>query len=196
MKILDKIVEKIKEEYYPSYVYSQSIPVHALIYCRRKYELQKMVMERGDLYQEYYEQGINERVLVGSILHKGLEQFLGYTPYTFVKQLDEYIISGRPDYIDFDNKIVYEFKFSQHAKLSVPEWYHRQVDFYKWLTGFGKAFLVVFTPTHIQTFKMFGKVYDNYIRDYIKEWKEKVPLYNWECKYCPYYKLCKGIRWK
>lgn len=188
--IIEKVLDNLVEEYYPYYQNGSFIPVHTLIYCREKYFIERRLFrENPKLLKKIMKEKFQvPKVFIGAIFHKGLEHYTGPI-YTFIKTVSDmdktYIISGRPDYVDFENKVVYEFKF---AFSNEHEHYIKQLYLYMWLTGFSKGILIYFNRSGYGVKQYEKDVDDYYALKIIYEWKS--PLYEWECRLCPFKGIC------
>ncbi|RLG82989.1 MAG: CRISPR-associated protein Cas4 [Thermoprotei archaeon] len=138
----------------------------------------------------------------GELTHRGFEDVLKilFPPEDVVTEVEvsksvvvegrEYFIKGRVDAMYKD--IVIELKTAR-SDYSIPHEHHiLQVKLYLWITGKEKGILIYITPERIAEYEVTNDLTDDNVKelvlDVIKE--RKVPKYSWECKYCPYTKVC------
>ena len=153
------------------------IPAKMLAFCWRRYDSTRP----EELFQ-------NTRVVLGTLLHRGLEKYFGYEDKptnVLKKKVGDYVIVGMPDLILGDT--VYEFKYSTRSPKKAREWDIRQVRTYLWITGKPKGEIVYFTPWKIDSFEVTEPATDEEILEWIGH---KWAKYEWECNYCPFKDEC------
>lgn len=145
-----------------------------LCYCRYKVLNEKIIL--------------NEKMIVGSIVHEGVNSILGNFSKSFVKRVGSYIVVGNPDIV-FDDCIV-EIKFSSYKVDYAREHDELQLKIYLWMSGYEKGYLWYITPMEFTEFEVLSTLKDSDILDLIS--KPKSPMWSWECRYCSLYP-CKEV---
>jgi len=190
-KIIDAKLTDIKQhrreqnEYY----------VTDLVRCslKREYELK---------YPEItFSSALVGRLLLGDIVHKGMEALLKQLYGDRVRIESEglekeitlsignkiYKLSGRIDAI-IDNKVGVEIK-ETITKGSLPFDHHvEQCMIYNYLYGLDYTILLYISPDGIYQFIIEKRMSENEIVERITE--PKAPRYTWECQYCPFNSIC------
>ena len=173
--VIEKLVNEAKS--WDREKQDNEIPAKMLAFCWKRYSS----TDTEELLQ-------NPRVVIGVLLHRGLEKYFGYEdrPKNVIKRpIGEYVIVGMPDLILDDT--VYEFKYSTSTPKEPREWDIRQLRVYKWITGKQKGEIVYFTPLRIKTFEVNEPATDEEIIDWLRyRWAK----YRWECARCPFRHEC------
>lgn len=138
----------------------------------------------------------------GELTHRGFESILKelFPPEEVATEVEvskeilvddkKYVIKGRVDAIYKD--IIIELKTAR-SDFNIPHEHHfLQLKVYLWMTGKNKGILLYITPERIAEYEVAPDLTDNDIINFIKNLitLQKAPKYEWECKYCPYSKLC------
>jgi len=158
--------------------------VSDLIRCKLKgeYEL---------LYTELYD--IQPYQVLGYLLHMGLEKFLamtqeGMSEYDVEKEIDGVKITGRIDFLTDDT--VYEIKYMRDHRDNKPLEHHvLQTRIYMWMTDRKKGKIIYVTPNRIAEYDITDPMNDDEVRILLEE-RDKIPRWDWECKYCEWSKIC------
>lgn len=157
--------------------------VSELVQCRQKAEFSK---------QLFFVHGIKPSLVLGSLVHKGLELYLreelnAETEVEFEKEVEEYRIRGKVDAIYKDSVI--EIKYARGLKDNKPYEHHiNQLRLYLWLTELEKGKLVYITPDKLVEFDFSNPMSDDEVLMLIDSWKS--PRYDWECGYCDFNSIC------
>ena len=152
----------------------------------------------------------NPVLLLGNIVHYGLESFLkylqeqgyfrkvdveveGYKRITFDDRdgLPRIItIKGRIDSIVYgdDGRFGVEIKSSK-SDIGLPYDHHiLQCKIYNWLFDLSKTILLYVTPERITEYEVSDKLTDEEVVKLILD--SRSPKYPWECNYCVFKSLC------
>jgi len=139
-------------------------------------------------------------VVMGILVHGGLEKILsemdikveveGQKTVIDTVTETEYIVKGRADAIveGEDEKICIEIKMSRSANNIPYEHHIDQARIYNWLFDADMAILVYITPTKLVEYGVKNRATDDEILNRITF--IRAPRYDWECKYCPFSKIC------
>lgn len=160
-----------------------SIHVTELCQCRKK----------AEYFNKYWLHIFpNPAILVGIMLHKGVQQWLREEFSAEVeveqeKKLGDIIISGSIDAIV--NDWVVEIKHTQDVYESQPYEHHvLQVKLYLWLSGLEKGKLVYISPKKLLEFDVTDKPTDDEVLMLYDTWQS--PKWHWECNHCPFNQIC------
>ncbi len=143
-------------------------------------------------------------LLLGLLVHRGLEALLTsdekwraeYPIETTIRiKSEEYTIKGRIDLVRVDDKgnivEIVEIKTAKTLPENAPLEHHvMQVKAYMKLTRAHKGLIVYITPDRVAEFEVEKADID--IKRLLSETVYDLvhPRYGWECKYCPYKKIC------
>ncbi len=173
----------------PEYT-SNVVYVTDLVSCHQKYHMRR-------LYPELVI-GFEPQLILGSLVHEGIEKILrdnGFiTEYKIEKQVQvngtTYTLKGRVDAYNPDTKEVVEIKTARALQGDPSEHHVYQLNIYLNLLDSPKGYLVYITPDKVVEYAVERTQVniENEVSSLLKN--EKHPRYAWECKYCPFYKLC------
>lgn len=141
----------------------------SLCYCRKK------VLE-----QDYYDVMANDIVVLGTLVHLGVDAITRYEGNVFKKEVGGYIVKGTPDLMNGDDII--EVKFTAYLPKEAREHDILQLKIYLWLLDMDKGYLWYLTPFGFREFEVESTLTDEDILDLIE--KPRIPFWDWECKYC------------
>lgn len=200
MGILDEIyrikqkdfTDKLQEATNPSIVY-----VTDLTSCSMK----RIMRIRYPLLSFRFEPPI----ILGELVHTGLEKILMDKGWKAEVQVEkrvnidgtEYLLKGRADLVKYSQddeskaEEIVEIKTGRDLPLNAPHEHHAlQLRIYLDLFGAKKGYLVYITPERIVEFSVDPEPVD--IETLIREtiYNERAPRYEWECRYCPYRRIC------
>ncbi|BEP16988.1 CRISPR-associated protein Cas4 [Pyrofollis japonicus] len=145
-------------------------------------------------------------VILGDLVHTGLEKILEEHGWASEYQVEKsikvngetYTLKGRVDLVKItDNGVeeVVEIKTGRDLPHNEPHDHHiLQLKIYMYLLNAKKGHLLYITPERIVEFDVEYEPIDleSLVRETILN--ERAPRYEWECKYCPYRKLCPYAR--
>lgn len=137
-------------------------------------------------------------LILGDLIHKGLELFLTSEGYEVEKEVEEkysvkgldYVLKGRIDAFNARDSVVIEVKFSRTSQ-GVPHEHHvLQLQVYLNLLKAENGTLIYVTPDRILEYQVKSQPID--IEALIKETVENSvhPRWSWECKYCYFNRMC------
>lgn len=141
----------------------------SLCYCRKK------VLE-----QPYEDVASKYPVIIGSLLHIGVDVITGYRSEVYNKKVGGYVVKGTPDLL-MDGDLV-EVKFTMYPPKAPREHDELQLRIYMWLLDKDVGYLWYFSPYGIREFEVDGKLSDEDIIDLIEN--PRIPFWDFECKYC------------
>ena len=144
----------------------------SLCYCRKK------VLE-----EEYDEVASKDAVMVGQLVHIGVDKITGYDGGVYVVRVGDYIVKGTPDLYK-DGELV-EVKFTMYPPKEPREHDVLQLKIYMWMLGEEKGYLWYLSPTRSVEFEIEGALTDEEVLDLIEN--PRIPFWEWECKYCSVY---------
>jgi len=139
-------------------------------------------------------------VVMGILVHEGLEKILSEMDIEVEvegeKTIEDpeadriYVVKGRADAIvtTDDGRVGIEIKTSRNANNIPYEHHIDQARLYNWLFDLKKTILVYITPTKLVEYEIVGPMDEKMILHIINS--STSPLYEWECKYCPFSKVC------
>jgi len=172
--------------------------VHELCECTRKSNLRRLYPRL------YYAQARKPPVMLGELIHLGVESLLDYESEVVVDKViqiegERVRVAGIMDLYDKERNIVIEVKYvnrlrnkpkSKKRGCGLPLEHHRlQASLYAWLTNASHAEIWYITPKSIETYSLIKPANEKEVEQLIRE--EKSPRWpEWECKYCPYTKIC------
>ena len=168
------------------------IYVTELVECPMKREFRK------DLW---HLEVTNPSLILGRLVHEGLELLVKQlfpdeevkTEVEVERELDDKVIRGRIDAIVGDRII--EIKYMRGIKGDLPLEHHKyQLRLYKWMTGMRKGSIIYITPDGIKEYDEDKPVNNAEILQIIED--NRIPKYDWECKYCAFAKYCPYARVK
>ena len=180
--------------------------VTELIYCplRRKYMEQLTVTVDGKKIPPVIAEQLDTPSLVlGDLIHRGLEQWLGEKGCEVEKEVEreievedkKYIIRGRVDAICGDTVI--EIKYARDLKSDKPLQHHvQQVQIYMWMTGLREGKIIYVTPSRLLCFDVKAPYQEPQVALLVQETLrgEPAPRHEWECQYCPFQAICPRSR--
>ncbi|MET1101500.1 MAG: CRISPR-associated protein Cas4 [Pyrodictiaceae archaeon] len=148
------------------------------------------------------------QTLLGDLVHKGLQHLVttvdkqdnvewqAEVPIerTYVIDGKSYILKGRADLVGYEEgspKFIVEIKTARHFHSTMPLEHHiLQLKIYLELFNVDKGILIYVTPEKIAEYSVVrgGIDIEKLLRETISNTVH--PRYEWECKYCPFRKLC------
>ena len=147
-------------------------------------------------------------LVMGDLVHTGLELLAsqrGWEPEvevtkSYVIDGEEYLVKGRADLVlrgeDGSVEVVAEIKTAREPpREGKPHEHHLlQVKIYAELLGAKEALLVYITPDALLEYKV--EVGGVSIEDLLLETvaDARAPRWEWECRYCPYRRICEYAR--
>jgi len=200
MSILEEIysikqkefTEKLKEMTDPRIIY-----VTDLVSCSMK----RIMRIRYPLLSFRFE----PPMVLGDLVHAGLEKLLEEHGWRAEVQIErkisiddeEYLLKGRADLVRYSGKTedkveeVIEIKTGRDLPSNAPHEHHvLQLKIYLYLLGAQRGYLVYITPERLVEFQVDPEPID--LETLVREtvYNEKTPRYEWECRYCPYRRIC------
>lgn len=189
-----EFTEKLKEQSDPHIVY-----VTDLTSCSHK----RVLRRNYPLLSFRFE----PQMILGDLVHLGLESTLTGIKHERGRWVAEvevnqeyevegefYRLKGRADlvyYEDEEPSVVVEIKTSRDLPDNKPLEHHiLQLQVYMNVLGASRGFLVYVTPERLVEFPIEKSSID--IKALLRETVENArrPRYEWECRYCPYSRLC------
>lgn len=119
---------------------------------------------------------------------------------------DVYVLSGRADVIDYDESIVYEFKFTRRKNsIELDPFYLAQANLYAYLATVSKAAVVKINLDTFDVSILQAECSEDAAKSLINRALEIVrclesnmlpagPEREWECKNCPYNIVCSRLK--
>lgn len=180
---LEEHQQRLAELKNPKVVY-----VSDLVYCPMKRKFKLLYPELVFDFEPY--------MVLGDIVHKGLQTYLKDWNFEIEKEVEEKIIIDNEEYIlkgridAFSKEFLVEIKSSRSA-TGIPHEHHLlQLKIYMAMTSVSKGILIYITNDRIVEYPVslgdfdFGKL----VRDFI--YATEVPKWDWECRSCPFSKFC------
>ncbi len=144
-------------------------------------------------------------MILGDLVHAGLEKLLEEHGWRAEVQIEkrisvdgeEYLLKGRADLVRYAKESqnraeeVIEIKTGRDLPSNTPHEHHvLQLKIYLYLLGAQRGYLVYITPERLVEFPVDPEPID--LEMLVREtvYNEKTPRYEWECKYCPYRRIC------
>jgi len=159
-------VERMRREYT---VGGRVWHAKSLCYCRKK------VLE-----EPFENVAQKEPVLVGVLVHMGVDEVTGYEGKVYSKRVGDYIVKGTPDLI-MDGELV-EIKFTVYPPKEPREHDVLQLRIYMWMFDKDRGYLWYLSPFGFREFEVEGAITDDDIVDLIEN--PRIPFWDFECKYC------------
>ncbi len=166
------------------------IYVTDLVYCPKKRDFRIKFPELSFSFDPH--------LITGEMIHRGLQEILEKKGYEIEKEIEEKIevngetitIKGRID--AYSPNHIIEIKTGRTGQNLPHEHHILQLKLYMSITGVKKGTLLYLTSDRMVEYKFeLGKSEDiltNIVIEFLK--KTRVPRWEWECKLCPYNKLC------
>lgn len=184
-KIMQEQFRRLGELRDPSIIY-----VTDLVGCTHKFHMRKQFPELTLVFEPM--------TVLGDIAHLGLEKILVDSGFevevevsgTFNIEGRSYLLKGRVDAVNRDQRIVLEIKTARSSS-GVPREHHvRQLNLYLNLMDFDKGILLYVAPDKLVEFTIPRQVIklESEIEDLINN--RYRPRYEWECRFCTYGKIC------
>ncbi len=191
-----EFTEKLKEMTDPRTIY-----VTDLVSCSMK----RIMRIRYPLLSFRFE----PPMILGDLVHAGLEKLLGehgWRPEVQIEKKviingEEYLLKGRADLVRYapgspsHAEEVIEIKTGRDLPLNEPHEHHvLQLKIYLYLLAAKRGYLVYITPERLVEFEIEPEPID--LETLVREtvYNEKAPRYEWECRYCPYRRICPFAR--
>jgi len=188
----DEFREKLRDMIDPRVVY-----VTDLVSCSHK----RVMRHRFPLLAFRFEPAL----VLGDLVHAGLESLLGgrdgweaevEVERRYVLEGDEYIVKGRADLVkrrgDGSVEVVVELKTARDLPEGRPHQHHvNQLRVYMELLDAPRGVLVYVTPERLLEFSVErgdGIDVEALLREAVHDTAR--PRFDWECRYCPYRRLC------
>lgn len=177
--------EKLKEIKDPSVIY-----VSDLVVCTHKWHLRRKYPELTFRFEP--------QLTIGRVIHEGLAKFLVRKGFETELSVDKevyvdsskYLLRGRVDAYNRNEKIIVEFKYSRLFKEKPVEHHIMQLQIYMNLLDAEKGVLMYLTPNAMVEFQ-YDKI-DYNIDKQVKDLVENIyhPRWSWECRFCVFRRLC------
>lgn len=184
--LMKEQLEKIEEAKDPSIIY-----VTDLVSCTHKRRLRQIFPELTLRFEPV--------AILGDLVHVGLEEYLKKHNYEVEVSVEkkfeihgrEYVLKGRLDAYNPEEKIVVEIKSGRTAQNLPREHHILQLKIYLELMEAEKGILIYITPEKIYEYEFerdkkinIKSMMESLINDQIH------PRWSWECKYCIFQKIC------
>lgn len=177
--------EKLKEIRDPGIIY-----VSDLVACTHKWHLRRRYPELTFRFEP--------QLTIGRVVHEGLARLLEKRGFEIELSIDKeviinsqkYLLRGRVDAYNRDEKTVVEFKYSRLFKEKPLEHHVMQLHLYMNILDAEKGVLMYLTPNAMVEF-LFTKIdysIDKQVKDVVED--RLHPRWSWECKFCVFRKLC------
>lgn len=177
---------------------TQVLFAHELCVCPRKQRFMRAIPALGETIS------YKPAVILGELVERGVEQYLeqlGFTSgepvcreiFVSVKKDKEneprrFVICGTPDFVRGD--AVLDVKFVRVLSVKPKEHHIRRANIYSWLFNGVPCYLLYISPGGIRSFAVVCDK-DYIIAEWVNEYISLIsPLWNWECKLCPYEYMC------
>ncbi|WP_440059065.1 CRISPR-associated protein Cas4 [Thermogladius sp. 4427co] len=182
---MEEQLSRINELSSPSIVY-----VTDLVSCHHKFHMRKQYPELTISFEP--------SAIMGNLIHLGLESIVrnhGFIPeYQVEKHIEIggaiYILKGRVDAYNPDTREVLEIK-SVKTFQGEPYRHHLdQLNIYLNMLNASRGILLYISHDRIVEFEVKSVHVD--LEEELKKlvYDETHPKYTWECRYCPFRKLC------
>ena len=168
-EFVDRYVNMMKRDYT---VGGRVWHAKSICYCRKK-----------TLEQPFEEVARSDPVMVGQLVHLGVDYITGYEPEVYVCNIKDYVLKGTPD-LYMDDELV-EVKFTVYPPKEPREHDALQLRIYMNMLGLDKAYMWYISPFGSKEFEVTGALSDSEIVDLIEN--PRVPFWDFECKYCKVY---------
>ncbi len=183
--------QKLQDMTNPRIVY-----VTDLVTCSHKRVLRRLYPLIGFRFEP--------QLVLGDLVHRGLQSLLGAeegwrseveVEKTYDIDGETYVVKGRADLVHYNGggqpDLVVEIKSARDLPENNPHRHHvEQLQIYMSLLGVDRGLLVYVTPERLVEFSVSGGGVGVEAR--LRETLADVshPRYEWECRYCPYRRLC------
>ncbi|MEM0021144.1 MAG: CRISPR-associated protein Cas4 [Fervidicoccaceae archaeon] len=175
--------ERISDMKNPKIIY-----VTDLTYCPLKRDYRREYTELSFQFEPY--------MILGDMVHRGIQEQLSDMGYEIEKEFsldvnvdgELYTIKGRID--AYSPESIVEIKTARSG-IGLPHEHHMmQLKIYMKMTGVTKGTLIYVTPDRFAEYSVSSANIDlaELVRRHLS--KEKVPLWNWECRSCIYSRFC------
>ncbi len=185
-ELLKEYMDKFEEAKRPDIVY-----VTDLVACTHKFHLRHLFPELTMRFEP--------AAILGDLVHMGLESYLekhGYeVEVPFEKKYKihgrEYTLKGRLDAYNKNEGIIVEIKTGRSSQNLPREHHIYQLQIYLSLLEAEKGILVYITPEKIIEYE-FKRDKSINVSSLLKMLVEDTvhPKWSWECRYCPFQKIC------
>jgi len=158
---------------------------HELVQCPMK-KAYLNILPKVDL-----ETSFKPSVIIGEIVENGLENYLGSLGFIrpkepCVKEFQEFVVAGSPDYINNSDRTVLDVKYSE---LSIQREHHTlRMQIYLTICDSHDAVLLYISPDGIRSFSIKTKLDPQDIAELVNS--SNIPRYTWECKFCNFKDFC------
>jgi len=170
---LSEFKERYKETMKRNYTIGGNVwHAKALCYCRKR------MLEEG-----YDDVADKDPVMIGQLVHIGVDEITGYESEVYVVKVKDYVIKGTPDL--FKDGDLVEIKFTVYPPKEPREHDVLQLRIYMWMLGLERGYLWYLSPFGSKEFEIEGALTDEEVIDLIEN--PKIPAWDWECKYCSIY---------
>lgn len=177
--------EKLKEIKDPSVIY-----VSDLVVCTHKWYLRRKYPELTFRFEP--------QLMIGRVVHEGLARFLEKKGFEIELSIErevyvdsrKYLLKGRVDAYNRDEKIIIEFKYSKLFKEKPLEHHIMQLQIYMNMLDAEKGVLMYLTPNAMVEFQYDRMDYsiDKQVKDVVEDCHR--PRWSWECRFCVFRRLC------
>jgi CRISPR-associated exonuclease Cas4 len=183
---LEDYMEKFEEAKNPNIIY-----VTDLVACTHKFHMRHAFPELTLKFEP--------AAIMGDLLHAGLEALLEKEGFQIEVPIEkkislngkDYIVKGRLDAYKDDEKLPVEIKSGRSAANLPREHHVLQVQVYLDILNANKGILIYITPDRIIEYDIQRDKSVN-VKSLVKALLEDSihPKWDWECKYCPFQKIC------
>jgi len=163
--------------------------VHELCECRRKRLMRKLYpeLELARLFEP--------QIMLGELVHVAVEN-LTQSQHEVLKHKTLEVdgkkvrIAGTIDIYHPESETVVEVKYARKLDSDTPLEHHKlQASLYAWLANAKTAEIWYITPEGMKMHKKIEPASRDEVEALIMD--GKIPMWpKWECKYCPYTKIC------
>ncbi len=182
---LEDFTNRLSELKNPTIVY-----VSELVSCSHKHVLRTVFPE--------LQFKLEPASILGELVHGGLESILAENGYKIEISIEKevviedakYIIKGRMDAYNEEEGVVVEIKTARSSQ-GIPHPHHiMQLQIYMNIVKASRGLLIYITPDRLVEFNVARQEIeiDELLKQTIKDLVH--PRWSWECRYCPYAKLC------
>jgi len=184
-KFMSEQTSRLNELTDPSVVY-----VTDLVSCHHKYHLRKLYPELSISFEP--------SAVMGNLVHAGVESIIleyGFKPeFQLEKHIElngrVYVLKGRVDAFNPETREVLEIKSVKNLQGEPYEHHVHQLNIYLNLLDSPKGYLLYISHDKIfeYTVRPFPIDVEGELASLLRD--ERHPRYAWECRYCPFRKIC------
>ena len=177
----EKARKELEEKYKKRVIFA-----HELLLCPLKLEFKEKLSEIELLTS------FKPSILVGEIVEQGVREYLerlGFikADYVCIKEFDDFILAGSPDYCTNDRSKIVDIKFSKLPLIK--EHHYKRLAVYLNICNSKEGYLLYISPRGIISEKLTAPMTDDEIIDLINT--SRAPRFSWECRYCQFSEFCR-----